>query len=147
MKRKERKVVRKFLSRSVDETLRFAKEFGRSLSGGSVVALEGELGSGKTVFVKGIALGLGLANPDQVKSPTFVLMHIYPTKVPLYHFDLYRLEHEEELDALGFDDFASDSRTITVVEWADRVRERIPSGAIWIKLHGSGFRHRQITIQ
>lgn len=116
--------------RSAGETIELAKDFASCLQGGSAVGLEGPLGSGKTTFVKGLALGLGLADEHEVKSPTFVLMHVYPTRIPLYHFDLYRLESEKEIEAIGFEDFAADPSGVVCVEWAEKA-EKFFSGERW----------------
>ena len=136
-----------FLSLSAEETMAFAEKFGRTLKPGSVIALIGGLGSGKTTFVKGIARGLGLKNADEVKSPTFVLMHVYKTRVPLYHFDLYRLESRREVEALGFEDFAGDPMAITCVEWAERADKLLPRGTRKVGLEITGENSRRIVIQ
>ncbi len=138
--------ARQLISHSVEETLAFAKEFAATLKAGDVLALEGNLGSGKTTFVKGIALGLGLRDAGQVKSPTFVLMHIYPTAIPLYHFDLYRIDGSGDLDTLGFEDFLEDRGAISCVEWADRARLLIPESAVKIRFEVRGASGRYIHI-
>ncbi len=134
-----------YLTHSEKETFQLAEKLGRELSPGTVVALTGEIGSGKTVFIKGLSRGLGVKNPDEVKSPTFVLMHIYPGRVPIYHFDLYRLERENELDAIGFDDFASEPKAVSLVEWADRAPGRIPKDAIWVQIEIINSKTRKIS--
>ena len=110
-------------SRSAAETLACGQRFSRGLLPGTRVGLVGDLGSGKTVFTKGIAKGLGIKNVDKVKSPTFVLFHIYEGKMPIYHFDFYRLDDEPDLEQLGIDDYLYDPTAISVIEWADRVPE------------------------
>lgn len=117
------------VTKSPQETIEFAKRFAGGLRPGTVLCLEGQLGSGKTTFIKGLAEGLGLKHPDQVKSPTFVLMHIYKAKVPLYHFDCYRLDSTEELENIGFEDFVNDASSIACVEWAEKAKHLIPSHA------------------
>ena len=112
---------KKHLSKSAAETIQFGRKLGETLTPGTVVGLVGDLGSGKTTMVKGIALGLGVRNKRQVHSPTFVIFHIYKGRIPLYHFDLYRLEREADLDAVGFDEFLSDPNAVSVIEWADRI--------------------------
>ena len=114
---------------SAQETIEFAKHFARTLKPGSVLCLEGQLGSGKTTFIKGLAEGLGLKHPEQVKSPTFVLMHLYKAKMPLYHFDCYRLNSLEELENIGFQDFVNDPHAIACVEWAEKAKELLPRTA------------------
>jgi tRNA threonylcarbamoyladenosine biosynthesis protein TsaE len=109
-----------------------AAEFVGNLREGSVVALAGDLGAGKTEFVKGLAAGLG--SSAQVTSPTFTLIHEYlGGRLPLYHMDLYRLTAEHELDEIGFDDYLS-RPGISAIEWANRFPQRIPETAIWVTL-------------
>ena len=108
-------------TRSEQETIRRGRFIARSLQPGTVVALVGDLGSGKTTLVKGLALGLGIQDSRQVKSPTFVILHVYKGRIPLYHFDLYRLDNQSDLEGIGIEEFLSDSKAISVIEWADRV--------------------------
>lgn len=110
-----------FASHSASETIACGRKLARRLAPGTVVALTGDLGSGKTTLVKGIASGLGVRDRRQVHSPTFVIFHIYKGRFPLYHFDLYRLEKESDLDAIGIDEFLSDPSAVSVIEWADRI--------------------------
>ena len=125
---------RPWISRSAAETVRLGKAFARTLRPGDVLCLEGGLGAGKTTFVKGVALGLGLTKTDEVKSPTFVIMHIYPARIPVYHFDLYRLGGGEDLEAIGFEDFANDGRAVTCVEWAEKAPGLLPPEHLLIEL-------------
>ncbi|HTK04525.1 MAG TPA: tRNA (adenosine(37)-N6)-threonylcarbamoyltransferase complex ATPase subunit type 1 TsaE [Candidatus Eisenbacteria bacterium] len=104
----------------------FAKEFARGLRGGEVIGLVGDLGAGKTTFVQLLAAALGVK--EAVKSPTFILMQVLPTAKRtgahrLCHVDAYRLKDWDELAAIGFEDYAGEANTVTVVEWADRVPE------------------------
>lgn len=131
---------------SIQETIGFAKSFARKLKPGSILCLEGQLGSGKTTFVKGLAEGLGLKRPEQVKSPTFVLMHIYKAKTPLYHFDCYRLDSVEELENIGFQDFVSDPCAVSCVEWAEKAKGLIPSHAMHIRFEILDAERRSIKI-
>ena len=130
-----------------DETMALAQSFSQILRGGDAVALTGPLGSGKTVFVKGIALGFGLSHADEVKSPTFVLMHIYPTRIPLNHFDLYRLESDKELEAIGFEDFVGDPKAVTCVEWAEKGLRYFPKNTYQISLEIVKDTERRILIE
>jgi tRNA threonylcarbamoyladenosine biosynthesis protein TsaE len=130
----------------VAETLRFAKDFAVRLKPGSVVALSGDLGSGKTTLVKGIAMGLGLRDSDEVKSPTFSLMHSYPTRPRLVHFDLYRLETAGELHAIGFEEFVNDPDTVTCVEWPEKAKSFFPSRTVVIRLEVAGADSRRIIL-
>ncbi|MFA5160092.1 MAG: tRNA (adenosine(37)-N6)-threonylcarbamoyltransferase complex ATPase subunit type 1 TsaE [Candidatus Omnitrophota bacterium] len=131
---------------SAQETIEFAKRFAKGLKPGSVLCLEGQLGSGKTTFIKGLAEGLGLKHPEQVKSPTFVLMHIYKAKTPLYHFDCYRLNSLEELENIGFQDFVNDPGAISCVEWAEKAVKLLPATVGHIHFEILDVSKRRITI-
>jgi tRNA threonylcarbamoyladenosine biosynthesis protein TsaE len=107
------------ITRSEDETFRLAKKMARKFRGREVVFLIGELGAGKTVFAKGIASGLGLKDTRQVCSPSFTILNIYQARVPIFHFDLYRLESEADILDLGWEDYLE--RGVVVVEWAEKI--------------------------
>lgn len=112
-----------FLSHSPEETEKFGATFAGQLKKGDVVALCGDLGSGKTCFVKGMFKGLGGSTDFDVTSPTFTLMHEYPMEAKrLYHLDLYRLENFEQFKGAGLLDFMEPDG-MTVVEWADKIPE------------------------
>ncbi len=132
-------------SNSKNETIRFGKRLAKSLKPGSVVAFVGNLGSGKTTWIQGLASGLGAEQSD-VKSPTFVLFHIYKAEFPVYHFDLYRLEHPGELDAIGFDEFVGDKNSVSFVEWADRAKKELPKDCLTIKLADKGGDRREFHL-
>ena len=134
------------ITTSAHETVEFAKGFAADLEPGRVLCLEGQLGSGKTTFIKGIAEGLGLKHPEQVKSPTFVLMHVYKAKTPLYHFDCYRLNSLEELENIGFQDFINDPHAISCVEWAEKAGDLLPVTARHICFEILDTSRRRITI-
>jgi tRNA threonylcarbamoyladenosine biosynthesis protein TsaE len=122
----------KRIAADAQATREVAAEFVGDLQAGSVVALSGDLGAGKTEFVKGLAAGLG--SSAQVTSPTFTLIHEYSGgRLPLYHMDLYRLTTEDELDEIGFDDYLS-RPGISAIEWANRFPQRMPEAAIWVTL-------------
>jgi tRNA threonylcarbamoyladenosine biosynthesis protein TsaE len=104
-------------SHSPEETRRLGALLGRLLQPGDVVLLHGDLGAGKTAFTQGIGEGLGV--PDTINSPTFTILKEYAGRMPLYHFDFYRIEDAEELYALGFEDYFADEGA-SVVEWAER---------------------------
>lgn len=102
------------------------------LTRGDVIALQGDLGAGKTNFVQGLARGLGII--EAVNSPTFILANEYPGgRLPLYHIDAYRLENAAEARGFGLDDYLNGDG-VTVIEWADRVRDALPSDVLWIEL-------------
>ncbi|GKS59955.1 tRNA (adenosine(37)-N6)-threonylcarbamoyltransferase complex ATPase subunit type 1 TsaE [Nitrospira sp.] len=115
----------------------------RLLQGGEVVALKGDLGAGKTQFVKGLAQGLGAATRE-VASPTFVFIHEYRGRLPLAHIDLYRIEASEELDQLGWADYL-DGRWVVAVEWPEKAENRLPADRVEIQLQHRTPRTREAT--
>ena len=131
---------------SAKETIELGRSIGRSLKPGTVVAFFGDLGSGKTTMIKGIGLGLGVKSEREIKSPTFVILHIYTGRVPLYHFDLYRMEGLRDLDSLGLDEFLSDPKTVTVIEWAERLPDVSKQANIKIEIKRSKQDSRVITL-
>jgi len=134
-----------FESRSVSETEKFAGEFARTLAPGSVVALHGEMGAGKTHFVRGMVGGLG-GDTRLVSSPTFVLLNVYDsTKIPVYHLDAYRVAGSEDFEAIGFSELLEQD-AIVVVEWPQRVAAILPSHAVHIQIEVIGSHSRCITI-
>ncbi len=103
------------------------EEFAASLNPGDVVALIGELGSGKTVFIKGICRGLKVE--DDVTSPTFTLIHEYKGRIPVYHFDFYRIHRADEMRELGCEEYFF-GEGISLIEWADKILEHLPKKRI-----------------
>lgn len=135
----------KIISNSVEETIGLGAKLAKRLRRGSVVALVGELGSGKTVLTKGLAKGLGVKDVRYVNSPTFVIIKEYKGKLPLYHFDLYRLNRSSAIDAGIFQEyFYGDG--VTVIEWADRIGGLLPKRHIEVKLAVLGEMSREIEI-
>ena len=132
-------------TRLPEETLDLGRRIGRSAQPGDVLALVGELGSGKTVLAKGIAEGLGAATAREVTSPTFVLCREYlDGRIPLYHFDAYRLRGAADLEAIGSADvFGGDG--LSVVEWADRAPQALPPDHLEIMLEVIGDETRRLT--
>ena len=116
---------------SSEETLKLGEIIGKSLNPGSIIALVGDLGAGKTVLVKGIAQGLGIE--EEPNSPTFVIMNYYEGRIPLYHFDLYRLSDEDELIGIGYDECFF-GNGVCAVEWADRISDIFPDHTIKIDI-------------
>ena len=134
---------------SVKETQTLARELSVNLTGGDVVCLNGELGSGKTTFVQGLATGLGVKGT--VHSPTFLRMQLRKTSHPsikaLCHIDAYRIEDPNELREIGAFDHISQENTVTIVEWADRVKDVLPKCTVTVTLeHGKKENEREITI-
>ena len=119
------------ISRSAEETFEAGRAEAARVRAGDVLALVGDLGAGKTQWVKGLAAGLGSDAP--VTSPTFTLIHEYAGgRLPLYHVDCYRLESAAELLGIGLDDYL-DGRGVLAIEWADKFPELIPAGARWVR--------------
>jgi tRNA threonylcarbamoyladenosine biosynthesis protein TsaE len=132
------------ISDSPFETETAGREFAWDLPAGSIVALTGQLGSGKTRFVKGLVAAIGA--PGEVTSPTFTLIHEYTGgRVPVYHFDFFRIEDRQSAERLGLEEyFFGDG--ICVVEWADKFPDLIPPGARWISFETKSETDRLITI-
>lgn len=128
------------ITKTSSETQEFGQEFAKKLKGGEILALTGDLGSGKTTFVQGLAQGLGIK--QRINSPTFILMRSYPvTQLPnnpitnFYHIDLYRLEGDltDEVRNLGLDDIFGKEDTVVAIEWAEKIKDSLPKSTIWIK--------------
>lgn len=132
-------------SRSASETIRIGKEVGNRLRPGDVVALIGELGAGKTHFIKGLASGVGVKKSKYLSSPSFTLVNEYPGKIPFYHIDLYRLETREDAENLGLEEYVQ-GEGVTVIEWADRIPSLIPKEALWIEIEYAGEKDRTIEM-
>jgi len=131
---------------STDETIALGRRLGQLLGPGDVVALRGPLGSGKTTLTKGIAAGLGVPEPRWVTSPTFVLVHQYEGRVPVYHVDAYRLRGAADAEALGSDEmFFGDG--VVVVEWAERIAGALPDERLDIALEHAGEERRRLTFE
>lgn len=130
---------------SAKETQTFARKFAQGLKGGEVLCLYGDLGFGKTTFMQGVADGLGIKG--RVVSPTFLIMRQYTGKFLLYHIDLYRIQHPEEIIDLGIMDLMHDPRAIVAVEWPERLGNFIPEKHIDIHFGYNGETNRTITIQ
>jgi tRNA threonylcarbamoyladenosine biosynthesis protein TsaE len=131
------------ITNSEAETVAVGRDFARRLAAGAIVLLSGDLGAGKTAFVRGMAEGLG-GSPDQVSSPTFTLIQEYRGgRLPLYHVDLYRLK-TIEVDELGLDELTLEGG-VTAIEWPDRLPRTLPGSAVVQIDHGEGDQ-RTITI-
>ncbi len=132
---------------SAEETFALGEKLGRMAQAGEVYSLVGDLGVGKTVFTQGFAHGLGIDEP--VNSPTFTILQIYESgRLPLYHFDVYRIEDPDEMEEIGCEDFFYGDG-VSMVEWADRIREIMPEGCREIRIEKDldrGFDYRKITL-
>ena len=114
------------------ETAALAERLGAAAEAGTVLCLVGDLGAGKTLFTQGFARGLGVT--EEVTSPTFALMNQYCGRLPVTHFDWYRVEREEELDEIGFYEFAEPSGGVVLIEWADKFPDALPKPHIRLEI-------------
>jgi tRNA threonylcarbamoyladenosine biosynthesis protein TsaE len=136
-------VTKTITTHSEDETAALGRELAPTLSAGDVLLLYGDLGAGKTAFVRGLAEGLGVSR-DQVSSPTFTLIQEYRGgRLPLFHVDLYRIEDPREFDELGLDEIAEEG--VLAIEWAERL-PRTPQDAVRVSLTHAGESERRIEI-
>ena len=135
----------RIISENPAQTIRLGRALGMLLSPGSFVALFGDLGAGKTLLAKGIALGLGVADENEVASPTFVLINEYRGRIPIYHIDLYRLDHPEQVEGIGWDEILC-SPAVTLVEWAERAGDYLPQDRLEVHMQWSGEESRTIEI-
>lgn len=133
------------VSRSVEETMAMGEALGKLVRPGDFVALSGDLGAGKTHFTQGIARGLGVDPSVCVASPSYTLLNEYAGRVPLYHFDLYRLDGDADIRDLGFDEYFS-GRGVCVVEWADRLVSELPGEYLRIEFHLTGEMERRLEL-
>ena len=133
------------LSDSVEQTEAVAGGLARALGPGACVALHGDLGAGKTQFVRGLVRGLG-GNPRAVASPTFVLLNVYEGgRLSVYHLDAYRVAGPDDFDAIGFPELLEQGGVV-VVEWAERVIDLLPPGRVDVRIEAAGEQQRRITI-
>ena len=133
-----------FLSHSVEDTIRIGQQFGKELASGTVVALIGDLGAGKTHFVKGIARAHGV-DPDSVSSPTFTIAHEYRGDLAVHHLDCYRLADARELERTGAHEVIGDEG-ICLIEWPQRIEELLPAETILVQIRHEGEGVRRIRI-
>jgi tRNA threonylcarbamoyladenosine biosynthesis protein TsaE len=132
-------------TKNTSETIRIGKRIGTLLLPGDVIALVGELGTGKTQFIKGLAAGAEVGKTAYIASPSFTLINEYPGRAPFYHIDLYRLETEKEAEELGLEEYIQ-GRGIAAIEWADRIPSLLPKEILWIHIHYCGKHSRSIEI-
>ncbi len=136
----------KFISNSPEETLCIASKLARGLKNNDCLALLGDFGAGKTTFVKGLALAFGVPKKDYVSSPSFVILKIYNGKKDIYHFDLYRLKDEKDAEAVGLYEFL-DSGGISVIEWADKIVDFLPTERLEVRFSVKGPQVREICFK
>lgn len=131
-------------SKSEEETMLCAQQLAEELKAGDIVLLQGDLGAGKTTFVKGLVKAFKISS-KAVNSPTFVLMNYYKGKLPIYHFDLYRLEKSQEIDTLDFDDYFY-GEGISLIEWPERLGKHKPSNYYLVEFQHTSENTRSICI-
>ena len=136
----------KLKSKSPGQTLKIAGELAKRLSGGEILALQGSLGSGKTLFVQGLARGLGVYDPKEVRSPTFNLIQEHRGRTSLSHADFYRLAPQEVM-GLGLEDYWREKGGwVVAVEWAEKAGGMIPPAALWIRMEIASDKERILTL-
>lgn len=135
-----------FETHSTEETEAFASRLAAELPAGSVLALYGNLGAGKTVFARGFARGLGITEP--ISSPTFTIVQEYPYGDGniFYHMDLYRIDNSDAAYAFGIDEFLYDKAAMTLLEWPERIEDILPPSVIVIRIEHAGESTRKITV-
>ncbi len=136
--------MKTFISHSVNETEEFAAQLAQALRPGDVLAFRGGMGAGKTAFIRGLARGLEAAG--EVSSPTFALVHEHNGKIPLFHFDLYRITSLEDLYSTGYFDYL-DRSGILAVEWSEQIEGILDENTILITLETLGETSRKITVE
>jgi len=135
-----------FHTKSSDETIALGEKIGVVLKPCDILGFYGELGSGKTTMIKGVALGLGVKEQDMVKSPSFVMINEYKGRYPIYHIDLYRVKNGEEILSIGFDDYLY-GEGVCLIEWAEKAEGYLPENTIKIELEAISLEERKIAIK
>lgn len=132
-------------SNSAEDTFAFGKKLGREAVPGEIICLDGDLGVGKTVFTQGFAAGLGI--DDYVNSPTFNIVKEYEGgRLPLYHFDVYRIGDPSEMEEIGYEDYFY-GQGVSIIEWPGQIEELLPKEARWVRIRKDltkGFDYRRI---
>lgn len=130
---------------SPQETEAVAKALGETLTGGEVIAYFGGMGAGKTCFTRGLAEGMQVSG--EVSSPTFALVHEYPGRVTLYHFDMYRILDLDDLYSTGFFDYLEDNAAVLAIEWSEQIEDALPDDFIRVTIEPLDEHTRTITIE
>lgn len=138
------KMNEQFIANSVEDTEKYAEQLGKSLNGGEVLLLCGEMGAGKTHFTKGLAKGLGI--DDVITSPTFALHNIYYGRLILNHFDFYRVEDPDEVAILGLDEFFYDKNAVSAIEWSSNIADLVPRKHIVVSIEKLNETKRKINV-
>ncbi|HRD56041.1 MAG TPA: tRNA (adenosine(37)-N6)-threonylcarbamoyltransferase complex ATPase subunit type 1 TsaE [Parachlamydiaceae bacterium] len=138
--------MKSYISYSEKDTIACGKDFGANLSENAVVCFFGDLGAGKTTFIKGVSEGFAGCSSSDVNSPTFVYLNIYKGKKDVYHFDLYRLKDSEEFLSMGFDEMFY-AGGATLLEWSEKIENMLPENHIRVTILHLGESSRKITIE
>jgi len=143
----------RYTTKTEKETFTLAKKFAKKLKGGEVIGLIGDLGAGKTIFSKGMAMGLGIKK--HISSPTFVIMKVY--KIPnrrfqtsnsqFIHIDAYRLKSHKDMEAIGALEYLQKPGAVAIIEWADKIKKILPKNTIFVKILNKGDNLRIINIK
>lgn len=140
--------MKKFSSQSPEETQAIAKELAKQLEPGAVVAFSGDLGAGKTTFIKSLISELTHTNVEDIQSPTFTYLNTYEAAHGfVYHFDLYRLEKESDFIQLGFLEFQEDISGISLIEWSEKISGILPRNSLKIHITYTGASTREIKVE
>ncbi len=136
-----------YYSNSPEQTKKIATEFSKTLVSGDVITLNGDLGAGKTAFTQGLAEALGVE--DYISSPTFTIVNCYTGRLPVYHFDVYRIEDEDEMYEIGYEEYVY-GEGVSVIEWAEKISDILPEKRYDITIErdfSKGEDYRIITIE
>lgn len=134
-----------YISKSAPDTRAFAASLAQKLSAGTVIAFCGDLGAGKTCFTTGLCEGLGFSG--EVSSPTFAIVNVYEGgRLPLYHFDMYRISGWEDLETTGYFEYLDRADGITVVEWSENIFAALPDSTVFVNIEKLGENERKITL-
>ena len=136
----------KVITKSEEDTIKLGEKIGKRLKAGDIVALCGDLGAGKTTLVKGIAKGLGVKDYCRVNSPSFVIVKEYKGKVPLFHFDIYRLDTLKAIEDIGYEEYLGRGGVVAI-EWSNKMSRILPKGHIGVALKISGPEKRTVTVR
>lgn len=134
------------ITRSREETIELGEDLAKGLSRGDVIALYGDLGSGKTTFTKGVGQGLGVKDSRHINSPTFVLIKEYKGRIPLYHLDLYRLDNLKDVEDIAVEEYIYGDG-VAVIEWAEKIERILPEKRLSVRFIIKGEGKREIQIE
>ncbi len=134
------------ITNSAGETMLIGEKLAKKLKPRDIVALSGDLGSGKTTFTKGIGKGLGVKDPRHINSPTFVLIKEYKGDIPLYHLDLYRIDDVKEIENLAIEEYIYGDG-VTVIEWAEKIKCILPEKRVSVRFKIKGGDKREVVIE